>query len=137
MTFTVDKYVRIFLMRVNITLLTSWSYVKVFAFHRLICINLNSTNQTNTNRGVVTINPESGNWWFLTHSYALVTTFEKVPPQKWQYYFLARLYRRRRTLETESTSRKFRTQIPQNYTLTQTTNRFRTAKQKKNHFRKK
>lgn len=81
MTFAVDKYVRIFLMRVNITLLTSWSYVKVFAFHRLICINLNSTNQTNTNRGVVTINPESGNLWFLTHSYALVTTFEKVPPE--------------------------------------------------------
>lgn len=135
-TFAIDKYVRIFRMRVNIKLFTSGSYVKVFAFHRMICINLNSTNQTNANRGVVTINPECDNWWFLTHSYAPITMFEKVPPKR-QYYFHARLYRRRRTLETESTSRKFRTQIPQNYTLTQTTNRFRTAKQKKIHFRKK
>lgn len=135
-TFAIDKYVRIFRMRVNIKLFTSGSYVKVFAFHRMICINLNSTNQTNANRGFVTINPECDNWWFLTHSYAPITMFEKVPPKR-QYCFHARLYRRRRTLETESTSRKFRTQIPQNYTLTQTTNRFRTAKQKKIHFRKK
>lgn len=82
MTFAIDKYVRIILMRVNIKLFTSWSYVKVFAFHRLICINLNSTNQTNANRGVVTINPENCNWRFLTHAYALVTMFEKVPPKK-------------------------------------------------------
>lgn len=100
-TFAIDKYVRIFRMRVNIKLFTSGSYVKVFAFHRMICINLNSTNQTNANRGVVTINPECDNWWFLTHSYAPITMFEKVPPKR-QYYFHARLYRRRRTLETES-----------------------------------
>lgn len=37
------------------------------------------------------------------------------------YYFQARLHRRRRTLETESTSRKIRTQIPQNYTHKQRT----------------
>lgn len=61
--------------------------------------------------------------------------FEKVHPKK-AVLFHARLYSRRRTLETESTSRKFPTQLPQNYTLTQTTNRFRTAKQKENHFRK-
>lgn len=81
-TSAIDKYVRIFRMRVNIKLFTSGSYIKVFAFHRMICINLNSTNQTNANRGVVTINPECDNWWFLTHSYAPIKMFEKVLPPK-------------------------------------------------------
>lgn len=113
--FAIDNYVRIFLMRVNIKLFTGKSYVKVFAFHRLICINLNSTNQTNANRGVVATNPKSGNWWFLTHVCALVTTFEKVPPQKRQYHFHARLYRRRRTLETEST--KIEKSVPNSHKI--------------------
>lgn len=48
------------MMLVNIKLFTSTSQIKVFAFHRMICINLNSTNQPNVNGGVVTMNPESG-----------------------------------------------------------------------------
>lgn len=54
------KNVRSRMMLVNIKLFTSTSQIKVFAFHRMICINLNSTNQPNVNSGVVTMNPESG-----------------------------------------------------------------------------
>lgn len=53
-----DKDVRSSMMLVNIKLFTSTSQIKVFVFHRMICINLNSTNQPNVNGGVVTMNPK-------------------------------------------------------------------------------
>lgn len=56
--FAIDKDVRSSMMLVNIKLFTSTSQIKVFAFHRMMCIHLNSTNQPNVNGGVVTMNPK-------------------------------------------------------------------------------
>lgn len=56
----IKMFAAVNMMLVNIKLFTSTSQIKVFAFHRMICINLNSTNQPNVNGEVVTMNPECG-----------------------------------------------------------------------------